>query len=216
MLRFLSLLKACLGRIVIGIFLDIETTGLDPLAHRVLEIAFKFIDLNSGEVLTKFLEKVSQPPEVWEKSDKTSLVINGFSPDEFENSIDEATAALQIKEIFQSFGIARGKAIFICQNPSFDRAYFSQLISTYDQENLNWPYHWLDFASMYWALYVTNSKQNSIDNIHLSKDKIAQIHGLPTEQQPHRAMNGVDHLIQCYSTVIGYPKSETPRVTNFQ
>ncbi len=31
-----------------AIFLDIETTGLDPFFHRILEIAFKIVDVPSG------------------------------------------------------------------------------------------------------------------------------------------------------------------------
>jgi oligoribonuclease len=39
-----------------------------------------------------------------------------------------------------------------------------------------------------------------------SKDKIAIAHSLPREQQPHRAMNGVKHLMLCYCAVVGFPK----------
>jgi DNA polymerase-3 subunit epsilon/oligoribonuclease len=45
-----------------------------------------------------------------------------------------------------------------------------------------------------------------------SKDLIAQQYKLPHEANPHRAMNGVEHLFLCYQAVVGFPqkKEKTP------
>jgi len=51
------------------------------------------------------------------------------------------------------------KAIFICQNPHLTGYFFSQLIDSDTQELLSWPYHWLDLASMYWALLMDKAKR---------------------------------------------------------
>jgi oligoribonuclease len=37
--------------------------------------------------------------------------------------------------------------------------------------------------------------------INLSKNAIGKRFGIPEESQPHRAMNGVEHLIRCYQAV---------------
>jgi DNA polymerase-3 subunit epsilon/oligoribonuclease len=103
--------------------------------------------------------------------------------------------------------VHRKTAVFICQNPSFDRIFFSQLISPEIQEKFNWPYYWLDFASMYWAEAIRVGKQKEEKlpwNTGFSKDKIASEYNLPPETNPHRAMNGVDHLLLCYKHVIGF------------
>ena len=96
---------------------------------------------------------------------------------------------------FDKFKIKRGDAAFICQNPSFDRAFFCQLIDSDKQELLNWPYHWLDLASMYWA---TSLKQGRLPwETGFSKDRIAAVYQIGPEKKPHRAINGVDHLLSC-------------------
>jgi DNA polymerase-3 subunit epsilon/oligoribonuclease len=60
---------------------------------------------------------------------------------------------------------------------------------------------------MYWALqfklYTQNHEHFPLE-INLSKNIIAQHFGLPPEAAPHQALNGVDHLILCYKTVVGF------------
>jgi len=190
-----------------GIFIDIETTGLDPTRHRALEIACKCMNLTTGEPLGKYHTVVKQPIEVWERSDRVSLAVNGFQWEDLASGLEESEVAEQLISLFKQLNVARGKAVFIAQNPTFDRAYFSQLVPVYRQEQLNWPYHWLDFASMYWALQVEQLRMTPPppgQEINLSKDTIAKQYGLPPEPHPHRAMNGVEHLIQCYSRVVGW------------
>lgn len=186
------------------IFLDIETTGLDPLVHRPIDVAFKILDANSHELKSSFQCFVKWPKEEWDKCDPISMEINGYTWEEINTGLDAEEAGHLIKEEFSRIPIVRGQAVFICQNPSFDRAFFSQLIPVYTQEKLNWPYHWLDFASMYWAKQVQKSidQKKPLPSLSLSKNTIAQLSGLPIERSPHRAINGVDHLIQCYLTVL--------------
>lgn len=193
---------------MLGIFLDLETTGLDPKKHRILEIAFKILDLSTGKTLHTFQSIVKQPLSVWQKSDPTSLKINGFSWDMLSCGKKEEDLTKEIIEIFQQQRICRKKSVYICQNPSFDRAFFSQIIEIYQQEALQWPYHWLDLASMYWALTLKKnfSSPPSFPS-SLSKNAIAKKNNLPLEKDPHRAINGVDHLLLCYKKIVGIPNT---------
>lgn len=103
------------------------------------------------------------------------------------------------------FKSSRGSAVFICQNPAFDRGFFNLLVDVYVQELLNWPYHWLDLASMFWANIFVKARNSGIplpDKISLSKNDIAKYYDLPPEENPHKAMRGVDHLILCYRKVL--------------
>lgn len=188
-----------------AIFLDIETTGLDARVHRPIDVAFKILDVTTHEEIGRFQSLIKWPKEVWEARDPVSTEINGYTWEDVEQGIVAEEAGELIKQEFARAGIERGKAMFLCQNPSFDRAYFNQLVPVYTQEKLNWPYHWLDFASMYWAKQVQQSldrKKPLPEKISLSKNSIAQASGLPPEGSPHRAINGVNHLIQCYLTVL--------------
>src|SRR5947207_1741976 len=114
-----------------AIFLDIETTGLDAYRHRVLEIAFKIIDPESGEELLTYQSIVKQPPIVWESRDLSSTEINGFTWDKVLLGQDEKIVGSEIVQIFNDMKIARGKAFYVCQNPSFDRGFFSQIVDVY-------------------------------------------------------------------------------------
>ncbi len=193
---------------MLGIFLDQETTGLDSYRHKLLEIALKVVDLSSGKNIASYESLIFQPEAVWKASDRGALEVNGFSWDEVSKGKSEKEVGDAICTLFTKLGIQRGKSVFICQNPSFDRAFFSHLIDCYTQEKMHWPYHWLDLASMYWALEVQKTAALELslpDEIWLSKDHIAHSFELPGEPKPHRAMQGVDHLLLCYGKVVGFP-----------
>lgn len=189
-----------------AIFLDIETTGLDPFCHRILDIAFKVIDVSSGEEKLTYQTIVKQPENVWARRDLASIEVNGFKWEQMQQGKEEESVGQEITQIFTDLQIERGKAVYICQNPGFDRNFFAQLIDIYTQERYHWPYHWLDFASMYWALQVKNYQDQQTpfpQELNLSKNSIAQQYQLPTETVPHSALNGVNHLLLCYRTVVG-------------
>lgn len=196
---------------MLGIFLDIETNGLNPFKHRTLEIAFRILDLNSGQEITSYESVIYQPPFVWDRSDSTSLQINGFTWQKVASGASEATVTRDIIQAFNRLNIKRGNALFICQNPSFDRAFFSQIVDVETQEQFQWPYHWLDLASMYWVLHTKELGNQTPYSLKdgLSKDEIAKSCNLPPEERPHRAMNGVNHLVLCYQSILGTPLKTT-------
>ena len=196
---------------MLGIFLDTETNGLNSQIHKILELAYKIVDLKTGKIQEEYEAVIAQPIEVWEKSDRESLRVNGFSWNEIERGTSVKLASQEIINSFTKWGIRRKKAVFICQNPSFDRVFFSQLIDPDTQEMLSWPYHWLDLASMYWsrAMYLAKQKEGPFPwDTGFSKDLIATAYHLPAEKKPHRAMNGVSHLLLCYQAVVGFPEQK--------
>lgn len=191
---------------MLAIFLDIEATGLDSFRHSPIDIALKVIDTTSGIEKGSYQSVLLQTQEVWDKRDLHSMEINGYLWEDLLLGKSPAQVKEEILKLFQSLNITRGKAVFICQNPSFDRGFFTHIIDVYTQEKLNWPYHWLDFASMYWALLAQNTKKNKLpfpETLNLSKNEIARLYEIPPEASPHKAMNGVDHLIACYKAVVG-------------
>ena len=193
---------------MIGVFLDTETNGLNPKIHAILEIAYQIVDLSTGEVKEKYQAVVAQPLEVWQKSDPGSLKVNGFTWEEVSLGNPLFRVKEEVIASLARWKVQRKEALFICQNPSFDRIFFSQLIDPDIQEALHWPYHWLDLASMHWALSMKQSMRHQGPfpwDIGCSKDQIAAYYQLPPEEKPHRAMNGVQHLLLCYTAVVGFP-----------
>lgn len=188
-----------------AIFLDLETTGLDPKKHRVIDIGMVCVDITNSQICAKYQSLIAIESMEWEKSDPNSLAINGYSWEELQGGRPVGLIADEIEALFARQGIIRGKAVFICQNPSFDRAFFTQIVDTYRQEELRWPYHWLDLASMFWALEVKRLQQLGepmAQTLSLSKNEIAGRYGLAPEPAVHRAMNGVVHLLETYQKLL--------------
>ena len=185
------------------IFLDTETTGLNPEKHRILEIAYKVVDTASGHVLISYESVVSQPAEVWAEADPASLDVNGFEWEDTLEGKSEKVVASEISNDLNRLRLGEKEGVFVCQNPSFDRSYFIQLISIDLQEHYGCPYHWLDLASMYWAVRLMQDRKSTeaLKESGLSKNQIAKHYHLPPEERPHRAMNGVNHLIACYDAI---------------
>ena len=189
-----------------AIFLDIETTGLDCTRHVAIDVAFEVVDMTTNKSKARYQSLIKHPLDIWQLADPTSLLINGYTFEQSSSGKEITTARDEIIAIFTELGIERGKAVFICQNPAFDRGFFMQLIDVYTQERLGWPYHWLDFASMYWSLLVKQMVQANSkfpESLNISKNEIAKVYNLPEEKTPHRAMQGVEHLMLCYQTVFG-------------
>ena len=193
---------------MLGIFLDTETNGLNIRKHVILELALKIVDLETGQEKAAYETLLSVTEDEWARSDPASLKVNGFTREKTLGGITRSALREELLILFHRWDIKRGKAVFICQNPSFDRVFFGQIVNPDEQEKLLWPYHWLDLASMYWAKAIqegTTDPEKFPWVTGFSKDKIASACNLPPEEKPHRAMNGVNHLILCYETVVGFP-----------
>lgn len=187
-----------------ALFLDTETSGLDPKKNLLLEIALVYLDLHDFSRIFSYSSVVFYQEKTFtKKSDINSLKINGFSYQDVKNGICVSRVKHEILYLINSFELNKQNSVVVCQNPSFDRSFFSQLLSVEDQKKINFPYHWLDLASMFWCKYVF--PKISVDpnySCSLSKDSIARNFGVFPEESPHRAMNGVNHLIECFQHVV--------------
>jgi DNA polymerase-3 subunit epsilon/oligoribonuclease len=205
-----------------AVFIDIETTGLDFETHVPIDIAVAVVDLNVMEDMHTYATCITCDASDWELADKKALEVNGYNQENFpKDSKDPWTVGKEIQQFLYKHEIVRGRAFFICQNPSFDRPFFLQLICQKTMSDLNLPYHWLDLASMYWIKYYgscfpvpspDSPYKDLCYEVSLSKDSIAASLGLPPEERPHKALNGVKHLIACYNRVCSYNYCFPPKV----
>ena len=115
-------------------FLDTETTGLDPDRHRALEIALRVIDSQTMHHIVSYETLIRQSPEVWAEADPRSLKIHGLTKEKLLDGKEERVVESELLSILKGCGLEEGKGVFLCQNPSFDRPFFSQLISQTLQE----------------------------------------------------------------------------------
>lgn len=189
-----------------AIFLDIETTGLDPLRHSPLDIAIQIVDLSELCLKGEYHSAIKVSKKKWLESDPTSVQINGYTLERAEGGSPIEVVKAEIIAFFKEHQVARGSSFFICQNPAFDRGFFNHIVDVYTQESLLWPYHWLDLASMYWVRYMDKHLELGTPiplKTNLSKNSIAKVYDLPEESTPHTARNGVNHLLACFQKVFG-------------
>lgn len=181
------------------VFMDIETTGLDFDIHVALEIAIVIVDYSNNESRSEYVSCITCDAEDWKRSDLEAFRVNGFNPECLWSGKKCHEVGKEVEIFLIENGVVKDKAFFMCQNPSFDRPFFLQLMSQERMRELNMPYHWLDLASMFWIKYVSSF---SVDEVHsLSKDSIARYLDIDPESYPHIAINGVNHLIKCYDEI---------------
>jgi DNA polymerase III epsilon subunit-like protein len=181
------------------IVLDIETTGVDPIRHAIIEIAA--IDFTYPQ--NQFNERC----QIWPGAeiDLKALEINGFSPDE----IIDRTILTQ-KELLMRFkdwtDIIEDKTI-AGQNVDFDINFLNESSKRCDL-NFNFGKRKVDQHSIaYIYLLRRNIKPPLRDGIsNLNGDLIMEYVGLPHEPRPHKALNGAKFVTEALARLI-YRKS---------
>ncbi len=195
------------------IFLDSETTGLDPKKTNIVEIALKILNQTTGEEVERYQAVVKLSEEQWEQASPYALKVNGFTWERVcEEGKEVKTIRNDINDLFESLSISNYNARFYCQNPTFDRSFYSEHLFTVEEQKSNkQPLRWLDLCSAHQALSIKRAQEKPVPffpSISYSKDGIAKQLGLPPEEKPHGAMNGVDHLISCYRRDVGFEQWE--------
>jgi DNA polymerase-3 subunit epsilon/oligoribonuclease len=196
------------------VFLDIETTGLNPDIHDPIEIAVCVVDTErckdvvsaqcniifSQNVLTcpTYNECIKLSANQWESADVEALNVNGFN----SNCVWNGSLIEDVQESLLKFlnynNVRKDHAVFVCQNPAFDRMFFHKIIPLDVYLNEDMPSHWLDLCSVFLGSIIDNRFYHGNEFRIFSKDEIANEIGLAREESPHKALNGVKHLIDCY------------------
>ncbi len=121
-------------------FIDLETTGLDPQVHEIIELGAVIVDQNTLEELESFEIKVK--PKSIETADPEALAVNHYNPQDWVFAVD-------LKPALEHFiGKVRG-TIIVAHNLFFDWAFLEQAMR---QEGLReFDHRKLDLFSIAWA-----------------------------------------------------------------
>ncbi|MFC1727165.1 exonuclease domain-containing protein [Patescibacteria group bacterium] len=136
------------------VFIDIETTGLNPNRpdeHEILEIGCLVVDRESLKVLGEYCAKVV--PERIESADPKALEVNHYSEDDWRG-------AKPLRQVIEELNDLAPGGLFIGWNVSFDRGFIEKAASQM-RLPLNYDYHWLDVASMADFVLYPNSQEFS-------------------------------------------------------
>jgi len=130
--------------------IDVETTGLDPDRHEMIDIGAIYIE-SDGRELGRFF--VRMHPAHPERADPGAQAVNGFSVERWQSlrAVSAAEAADRFEAFHQSVAKDR-KVIFTAFNVWFDQAFVSRWLAREQRSFRHW-YHYqvLDLPSMTWA-----------------------------------------------------------------
>jgi DNA polymerase III alpha subunit (gram-positive type) len=156
------------------VIFDLETTGLNPKAHEIIEIGALKVDQAELKVFEGFALKM-QPYHI-QTADPKALEVNGYSPEDWRNAFAQDVGIAE-------FGKWVKDCLMLAQNITFDWGF---LVETWERYYFGTPfpgdYHRLDLASMSWFA-LPNSESISIS-------KIAERLGVHPEPKIHRAYEG--------------------------
>jgi len=153
-------------------FVDLETTGLDPSRHDIVEVAVLRVDARTLEVLAEHHTLVA--PERLEDAQPEALAICGFSKAAWTSAVSLREALLAVAPLLEG-------ALVAGHNVGFDWAFIE---AGYRRAGLALPrvdYHRLDTASLAWPLVASGELPS------LSLDSVATFFGLD-RPRPHRAL----------------------------
>lgn len=180
------------------IMIDTETTGLDPMINVPLDITLIAYNVTKGEILFTYQTIISCSESEFKLSDPEALKVNGLTWEYIKTGLSRDKVRENILKLFNDHKISYANAKFFCQNPSFDKPFFSLIIDVKTQTQHQFPYYWLDLASMYWFYNVSHGKIPG----SITLKSIAENLGLKPESTPHISMGGVKSLMECYLKLV--------------
>lgn len=153
---------------------DLETTGLDPLRHEIIEIGLVLISQPELKIIETLDIKVK--PERIETATPEALQINGYREEDWEN-------ALSLQDALPAYLKKAAGALFCAYNTHFDLPFIKQACFKTNIP-LALDHHCIDIPTLVWSKYRTAE----LESMKLSK--VAQFLGLAPEPELHRAING--------------------------
>jgi len=177
------------------VVIDIETTGLDPLKHSILEIGA--LDFNNPT--NQFYQKcrVFEGAEI----DKNALKVNGYDYNQLYDSTKQELRDLLLNFI-EWIKPIKNKTL-AGQNVDFDILFLIESLKRY---NIDWILGWrkIDLHTLVYCDYLKKGI-NPIINKELSNlngDKIMKYVGLPAEPKPHLAISGAVYEAEAFSRLL--------------
>lgn len=162
------------------ILIDLETTGLDPQTHEILEIGA--INVDTG---AEFSVKV-QPIHI-ESADTVAMKVNGYSAEQWITAVPLPTALVLLKE-----WVGEGKYM-MSYNVSFDRMFIEK---AYKECGIEYPfyYHHFDLLTLAWYRLHAGSP--------LSLKSVCTQLKLEAEPDIHSALEGCRAAYRVYQKLV--------------
>ena len=115
------------------IFIDVETSGLTPTVHEVLQIAVIRDDPTTGMV-TRYETKIKPTRIGW--AEPKALEVNGYTPEAWADSPSAKDVLTELKPWLED-------GILVGHNVAFDRAFLEELFARH-KDSIKLPHRTLD------------------------------------------------------------------------
>ena len=175
-------------------FIDVETTGLDPDKHELIEIgcvlARQISQEGKGSRL-EFIEEFEYKifPEHLEDADPESLMINGFTAERWGN-------AILLEDAMKRFSEKVRGASFVAHNVSFDLAFIEKALKKSGVKN-TMHHHKIDTISLAFAILYHNPEVQKF-----SLRSLCEFFGIQNENA-HTALSDARATFEVYKRLLG-------------
>ena len=161
-------------------FVDVETSGLDPAKHEMLEFAVAF---ENGEGLSFKIK-----PEDIGHADPYALKVNGYTPEAWVGAYDFKEAAWKIAEHLKEH-------VLVGHNVKFDVGFINALLQKAGvKERVD--YHCLDTVTLAYEHLVPCGLDS------LSLKNVCRFLDIPEEPEKHEAFYGASACRQVYLRLV--------------
>jgi DNA polymerase-3 subunit epsilon len=156
------------------LFVDTETTGLDPTKHEILEVAAIRTTPDAKQVLTTYHAKIK--PLRIETAEPKALEINKYSAEEwtFDKCVNPEVVVRALMAMSHN-------TVLVGHNVSFDEGFLTALLRQF-YATVPWGYHKIDTVALAWPLFMYTPAEG------VSLEKVCRYLGT-TNKPEHRAMN---------------------------
>lgn len=160
------------------LIVDVETTGLDPTIHDVIEIGAIKVDQQTLQECGRFSTKI-QPWFIHEPSQE-ALLVNGYRREDWIESIT-------LHQAMRSFALFAQAGILGAWNVTFEYGFLKESFKRTGIAD-TMDYHRIDIPSIVW------SKMRGLEKFSLSD--VAEELGLGLEPEPHQAITGAQYELE--------------------
>lgn len=162
---------------MLALILDLETTGVSPITHRVIEVACVLYDTTSKSTLKTLQFLINKGV----KND--AELVNGITPD-IMNTIDESVTKYEFA-LFRKMWDASD--IVVAHNAEFDKSFVErELLQGYSTKD------WV--CSMVDIKYPVEEKSKGLTSLMVSNC-------IPIVGRPHRALFDVNMIVSLWNIV---------------
>ena len=175
--------------------LDVETTGLDPDYHEMIDLGLIYIDLEGNE-LGRFFIRIK--PDFPERIGDIARSINGYSIERWEelDALPEEEGVAQFLSFHEEHKEERTWVV-MAYNAYFDRGFLDALLKQHGTSFRDiYTYFVLDLPSMAWGAGIQD----------LQHADVARALGVePETDDPlrHTGISGAEFNVQVYKGLLG-------------